>query len=64
MGWKFTAAKRGLKPEKFWGLTRSGLQPSIKRSEDASDSTKASTSDDESTWTPECDDESAWTPVM
>ncbi|XP_072027425.1 protein cereblon-like [Amphiura filiformis] len=25
MGWKFTATKRKMKPEKFWGLTRSAL---------------------------------------
>ena len=27
MGWKFTAAKRGLKLKKFWGLTRASLVP-------------------------------------
>ncbi|XP_038054196.1 protein cereblon-like isoform X2 [Patiria miniata] len=30
MGWKFTAAKRKLKPEMFWGLTRSAVQPGLK----------------------------------
>ncbi|XP_022102468.1 LOW QUALITY PROTEIN: protein cereblon-like [Acanthaster planci] len=30
MGWKFTAAKRKLKPEMFWGLTRSAVQPGFK----------------------------------
>lgn len=31
MGWKFTAAEPDLKPVKFWGLTRSALQPSLRR---------------------------------
>ena len=50
MGWKFTAVKNGLKPEKFWGLTRSSLQPSIKQTE-----TEAET---------KTDDFEEWTPVM
>ncbi|XP_033122255.1 protein cereblon-like isoform X2 [Anneissia japonica] len=29
MGWKFKATKRKLRPEKFWGLTRSALMPSM-----------------------------------
>ncbi|XP_043374378.1 protein cereblon isoform X4 [Dermochelys coriacea] len=29
MGWKFTAAKKDLSPQKFWGLTRSALLPRI-----------------------------------
>lgn len=33
MGWKFTAAKKGLEPTKFWGLTRTGLKPVFKDSE-------------------------------
>ena len=32
MGWKFTAAKSGLHPSKFWGLTRSSLKPVFKES--------------------------------
>ncbi|XP_076469200.1 protein cereblon-like [Babylonia areolata] len=30
MGWKFTAAKRKLTPQKFWGLCRSSLVPSFR----------------------------------
>ncbi|XP_057312965.1 protein cereblon-like [Hydractinia symbiolongicarpus] len=30
MGWKFTAAKKGLSPTKFWGLTRASLTPVYK----------------------------------
>ncbi|XP_041446730.1 protein cereblon isoform X2 [Xenopus laevis] len=29
MGWKFTAVRKDLSPQKFWGLTRSALQPRI-----------------------------------
>ncbi|XP_043406867.1 protein cereblon isoform X5 [Chelonia mydas] len=29
MGWKFTAAKKDLSPQRFWGLTRSALLPRI-----------------------------------
>ncbi|XP_071961670.1 protein cereblon-like [Antedon mediterranea] len=31
MGWKFSATKRKLKPDKFWGLTRSALMPSMSK---------------------------------
>ncbi|KAI1892736.1 hypothetical protein AGOR_G00136610 [Albula goreensis] len=33
MGWKFTAAKKVLSPQRFWGLTRSALLPRIPKSE-------------------------------
>ncbi|KAJ8265373.1 hypothetical protein COCON_G00144720 [Conger conger] len=33
MGWKFTAAKKDLSPQRFWGLTRSALLPRIPKSE-------------------------------
>lgn len=33
MGWKFTAAKKGLSPTKFWGLTRASLTPVYKEVE-------------------------------
>ena len=31
MGWKFTAAKKKLVPQKFWGLCRSALVPSFQK---------------------------------
>ncbi|KAL5014116.1 hypothetical protein ScPMuIL_008386 [Solemya velum] len=34
LGWKFTATKRQLVPQKFWGLTRAALVQSLKRSEE------------------------------
>jgi cereblon len=34
MGWKFTAVKKKVKPEKFWGLCRSSLLPGIQGDED------------------------------
>ncbi|KAJ6668266.1 hypothetical protein lerEdw1_015643 [Lerista edwardsae] len=37
MGWKFTATKKGLSPQKFWGLTRSALLPRIPETENESD---------------------------
>ncbi|KAK2534580.1 Crbn [Columba livia] len=36
MGWKFTATKKDLSPQKFWGLTRSALLPRIPETEDDS----------------------------
>ncbi|XP_036389547.1 protein cereblon-like isoform X2 [Megalops cyprinoides] len=33
MGWKFTATKKDLSPQRFWGLTRSALLPRIPKSE-------------------------------
>ncbi|MEE6526690.1 hypothetical protein FKM82_027471 [Ascaphus truei] len=29
MGWKFSAVRKELSPQRFWGLTRSALQPRI-----------------------------------
>ncbi|CAH1784300.1 unnamed protein product, partial [Owenia fusiformis] len=37
MGWKFTATKKKLKPDKFWGITRSALLPGLEN-DDTSDS--------------------------
>ncbi|XP_038628229.1 protein cereblon isoform X2 [Tachyglossus aculeatus] len=34
IGWKFTATKKDMSPQKFWGLTRSALLPRIPESED------------------------------
>ncbi len=34
MGWKFTAAKKKLQPEKFWGLCRSSLLPALGQGEE------------------------------
>ncbi|XP_040214589.1 protein cereblon isoform X1 [Rana temporaria] len=34
MGWKFTAVRKDLSPQRFWGLTRSALQPRIPVPED------------------------------
>ncbi|ETE71228.1 Protein cereblon, partial [Ophiophagus hannah] len=36
MGWKFTATKKELSPQKFWGLTRSALLPRIPEKENES----------------------------
>lgn len=36
MGWKFTATKTELSPQKFWGLTRSALLPRIPEKENES----------------------------
>ncbi|XP_043938001.1 protein cereblon isoform X2 [Protopterus annectens] len=36
MGWKFTASKKSMSPQKFWGLTRSALLPRIPESDDDS----------------------------
>ncbi|KAM9227109.1 protein cereblon isoform 3-T3 [Leptosomus discolor] len=36
MGWKFTATKKDMSPQKFWGLTRSALLPRIPETEDDS----------------------------
>ncbi|KAK2858262.1 hypothetical protein Q7C36_006181 [Tachysurus vachellii] len=33
MGWKFSAVKKDLSPQRFWGLTRSALLPTIPHSE-------------------------------
>ncbi|XP_036387080.1 protein cereblon-like isoform X2 [Megalops cyprinoides] len=33
MGWKFTATKKDLSPQRFWGLTRSALLPRIPTTE-------------------------------
>uniref|UniRef100_A0A3B3ZYH2 Protein cereblon n=1 Tax=Periophthalmus magnuspinnatus TaxID=409849 RepID=A0A3B3ZYH2_9GOBI len=33
MGWKFTATKKDLSPQRFWGLTRSALLPRIPQGE-------------------------------
>ncbi|XP_064154783.1 protein cereblon [Anguilla rostrata] len=33
LGWKFTATKKDLSPQRFWGLTRSALLPRIPKSE-------------------------------
>ncbi|XP_037238491.1 protein cereblon isoform X3 [Falco biarmicus] len=35
MGWKFTATKKDMSPQKFWGLTRSALLPRIPETEDS-----------------------------
>ncbi|KAJ7415151.1 hypothetical protein WISP_79536 [Willisornis vidua] len=37
MGWKFTATKKEMSPQKFWGLTRSALLPRIPEGEEDSD---------------------------
>ncbi|KAJ8788170.1 hypothetical protein J1605_005469 [Eschrichtius robustus] len=34
IGWKFTATKKDMLPQKFWGLTRSALLPTIPDTED------------------------------
>ncbi|XP_012909424.1 protein cereblon isoform X3 [Mustela putorius furo] len=34
IGWKFTATKKDMSPQKFWGLTRSALLPTIPDTED------------------------------
>ena len=31
MGWRFTAAKKKLTPQKFWGLCRSSIVPSFQK---------------------------------
>jgi len=36
MGWKFTATKKDMSPQKFWGLTRSALLPRIPEAEEDS----------------------------
>ncbi|XP_075570489.1 protein cereblon isoform X3 [Pelecanus crispus] len=36
MGWKFTATKKDMSPQKFWGLTRSALLPRIPETEEDS----------------------------
>ncbi|XP_072454731.1 protein cereblon isoform X4 [Notamacropus eugenii] len=36
IGWKFTATKKDMSPQKFWGLTRSALLPRIPETEDTS----------------------------
>lgn len=36
MGWKFTATKKDMSPQKFWGLTRSALLPRIPETDDES----------------------------
>jgi cereblon len=33
-GWKFTAIKKDLKPQKFFGLTRTSVTPGIKQTEE------------------------------
>ncbi|RMX48678.1 hypothetical protein pdam_00014329 [Pocillopora damicornis] len=33
LGWRFTAVKKGLSPNKFWGLTRASLRPTLKYDE-------------------------------
>lgn len=37
MGWRFTAVKRGVQPEKFWGLVRSGVYPGFGAKEDVTE---------------------------
>ncbi|XP_063282725.1 protein cereblon isoform X2 [Pelobates fuscus] len=37
MGWKFSAVRKDLSPQKFWGLTRSALLPRIPEAEDEED---------------------------
>ncbi|XP_012587550.1 PREDICTED: protein cereblon [Condylura cristata] len=37
IGWKFTATKKDMSPQKFWGLTRSALLPTIPGTEDEQD---------------------------
>lgn len=34
IGWKFTATNKDMSPQKFWGLTRSALLPTIPDTED------------------------------
>uniref|UniRef100_A0A8C2UXT8 Protein cereblon n=1 Tax=Chinchilla lanigera TaxID=34839 RepID=A0A8C2UXT8_CHILA len=34
IGWKFTATKKDMSPQKFWGLTRSALLPTIPDTDD------------------------------
>ncbi|KAM4721659.1 protein cereblon [Rhinophrynus dorsalis] len=34
MGWKFTAVRKDLSPQRFWGITRSALQPRIPEPEE------------------------------
>ncbi|XP_062853996.1 protein cereblon [Trichomycterus rosablanca] len=34
IGWKFSAVKKDLSPQRFWGLTRSALLPTIPQSEE------------------------------
>ncbi|XP_028405727.1 protein cereblon-like [Dendronephthya gigantea] len=34
MGWKFTAVNKKLVPNKFWGLTRASLRPSLRHEEE------------------------------
>ncbi|XP_033922311.1 protein cereblon isoform X1 [Melopsittacus undulatus] len=36
MGWKFTATKKDMSPQKFWGLTRSALLPRIPEADEDS----------------------------
>uniref|UniRef100_A0A8D0L9Y0 Protein cereblon n=1 Tax=Sphenodon punctatus TaxID=8508 RepID=A0A8D0L9Y0_SPHPU len=36
IGWKFTATKKEMSPQKFWGLTRSALLPRIPETDDES----------------------------
>lgn len=35
MGWRFTATKKSLSPQKFWGLCRSSLVPDLRRGADS-----------------------------
>ena len=37
MGWKFTAVKKKLQPEKFWGLCRSALLPGLQNEDEKDD---------------------------
>ncbi|XP_070192789.1 protein cereblon-like isoform X2 [Littorina saxatilis] len=47
MGWKFTAAKKKLTPQKFWGLCRSSLIPSFSKTTDKANVDTASIAGDE-----------------
>jgi len=37
MGWRFTAVKKKLKPESFWGLCRSSLLPGLQNEDQNSE---------------------------
>lgn len=37
MGWKFTATKKELTPQKFFGLTRSSVTPGMQQTEEIGD---------------------------
>ena len=39
MGWRFTAAKKKLQPEKFWGLTRSSVLPGLQNDNESPEET-------------------------